>query len=161
MFGSDQTSGYDLSSYYILGGSALTTVPSTKITMLGGKVKCIFGGSNALGPYDASSGDTSVIICGVVITEDVYGGGFGVSENSVIGNTSVTVSGRTITLYVLGGGYDGSVSRTACLKVYENASVSRSISDGSIGGGNVGVNSFAECEVAFYNDTTKLKNPTP
>ncbi len=50
-------------------------------------------------PWDLTMqvADTSVIICGGVIIEDVYGGGFGVSENSVIGNTSVTVSGRTIT----------------------------------------------------------------
>ncbi|MDD3414621.1 MAG: InlB B-repeat-containing protein [Lachnospiraceae bacterium] len=96
----DQLNGYDLNTYYIIGGSLSDNVASTSVTMLGGSVDFVYGG----GYSGAVTGDTYVEISGGSV-DFVYGGGY---SGAVTGDTYVEISGGSMG-NVFGGGYEGNV----------------------------------------------------
>ncbi len=82
----------------------------TRVTMTGGRVKTIFGGSHV----DANSiditmtGDAHVTMTGGLL-ESIYGGGYlstWKSDFAFNGNTFVHMTGGTVVSAVFGGGYD-------------------------------------------------------
>ncbi len=115
---------YDMSDWTIYGGresGALTG--NTKITMTGGQVKIIYGGSslNISGPGNVI-GNTYVTVKGDAIVEDVYGGGSNsniIGDSETAGNTFVTIDGGAhITDSVYGGGNgEASVSNSTTVVI--------------------------------------------
>lgn len=102
--GSGDETGYDLKSYYVLGGNESTPLAGdTKITMLGGKITNIFGGG--YGAAATVSGSTNITVNGGWMY-NCMGGGY----SGMVGSTNVTVNGGTIKLCILGGGLEGTVS---------------------------------------------------
>ncbi len=95
--------GYDLVGYNIYGVGG-------DITMEGGSVQIIYGGSDS--QYE---GDTNITMTGGK-AEQVVGGGGG-SNGSVKGNTNITISGGTVGMYVYGGGNVASVDGTTTITI--------------------------------------------
>ncbi|MTR30842.1 hypothetical protein GMD62_00590 [Pseudoflavonifractor sp. BIOML-A14] len=134
--------GYDLSSYYIYGGSLDADVDgATKITMTGGEISHLYGGGRA-SSADADVKGTELDLSGGLVRSNVYGGGEARSSGktaSVTGDTSVTLSGDVaVDLYVYGGGWAGSSSQdnvtgAATVSLSGNAKVS----GGVYGGGYI------------------------
>ncbi|MCD7994975.1 MAG: S-layer homology domain-containing protein [Clostridia bacterium] len=95
-------SGYpSINNIYGAGGN---------ITMEGGTVQSIFGGSRS-----QFEGDTNITITGGR-TEQVFGGGDS-SNGSIKGNTNIAISGGTVTGYVYGGGFSASVDGTTTITI--------------------------------------------
>ena len=102
----------NLSAYSVYGGGNATDTGSTKITMLSGKVKYIYGGGK--GENGTVTGNTTITIKGGQVIS-VYGGG--TEGGNVTGNTSVTVSGGDVIGSAFGGGYKGIVSGGATVNI--------------------------------------------
>ena len=99
--------GYDLSSYFIYGGSQDADVDgATKITMTGGKVHYIYGGGIAAKNTSANvTGDAKLKITGGQVT-NIFGGG-NATENAsanVTGDAKLEITGGEIGGWVYGGG---------------------------------------------------------
>lgn len=101
--GTADVSGYDLSGYYIFGGSGSDLDSSTNITMLGGKVDSIYGG----GDNCNVTGNTNITIKGG-ISDYVYGGS---DDGDLIGDTNITISDNGYVNFALvSGSHDGDVT---------------------------------------------------
>ena len=96
------TSGYSLNGYNIFGVGG-------NITMEGGSVQIIYGGSDS-----QFEGDTNITITGGK-AEHVFGGG--VTNGSIKGNTNIAISGGTVNFYVYGGGNEASVDGTTTITI--------------------------------------------
>ncbi|WP_206458863.1 S-layer homology domain-containing protein [Anaerovorax sp. IOR16] len=103
----------NLSEYKVFGGSNpsdYSEIENTSITMIGGRVRDIYGGGHSPGV----SGDTHINISGnAEVCGDVYGGGSG---NEVLGTAYITITGGDISQdhagMVSGGGAEwGTVGR--------------------------------------------------
>ena len=165
------TQGFDLSSYFIYGGSRYAETGDTKITMLSGTVDMIHGGgnkdANVVGNTDITlsggkirlvrggglnssvSGSTNVLINGANITQIIYGGGFG--SNTTVGTTNITIKENSqINADVYGGGQDGNTVLTSTNVIVDGGD----LNSGRIFGGgsrsNVGTTtSSAICNVTI------------
>ena len=125
--------GYNLSAYFIYGGSQDADVDGvTKITMTGGKVYDIYGGGRAVSA-DVDVKGTELNLSGGLVRSKVYGGGQVNSSGktaSVAGDTSITLSGDVaVALYVCGGGMANGSNQSAT--VTGNAAVT--MTGGTVG----------------------------
>lgn len=133
----DISSGYDLSGYTIYGGFAIHPYTGdTQITMLGGTVYQLFGGSGygVSGIDNTLTGNTVISVSNdAIVCWDIYGG----SNGSIInGDTSATVSdGATVYGSVYGGSAnEGSINGNTSV-VVEDAAVGVLLG-GSVYGGS-------------------------
>lgn len=111
----DGDGAYDLSNRTLYGGSKDEPVQSTSITMLSGKVSCIYGG----GDEKAVNGDTNITISGgeTAYAHDNFGGGFG-TGGVVNGDTYITISGSAnIRGNIYGGGRGDAVTGNARISI--------------------------------------------
>lgn len=105
--------GVDLSGYNIYGGTFETPYTGdTKITMTGGTVNTIFGGS--LRTAGAVTGNTSVTMSGGQV-EYIYGGGY---SGGVTGSSTVVITGSAVVKEcVYGGSKDSNVSANTSVSI--------------------------------------------
>ena len=115
-------------------GTTATVTGNPHVTMAGGEVKMSVYGGGSLASVD---GSTNIVVnSGTIGTEgeggatygNIYGGGFGSSDNVRIGlvkgNTEVTVNGGTILHNIYGGGAYGSVGTYTYASENANAAIS-------------------------------------
>lgn len=126
--------GNDLRNYAIYGGvTKEEAIAATSITMLGGKVRTIFGGSDTI----ALQGNTNISIAGGSVS-NVYGGS---RTGSITGDTNIMISGGTIDYMVYAGSYDGAITGNTNLTV-----TGGTITVGIFGGG-------ADANAIVHGDT--------
>ncbi len=112
----------DLSDYTILGGfNSEQTNVSTSITMFGGTVGNIYGGSR----YGNMTGSTSIVINGGT-TNNIYGA---TRSGTMTGDTSIVIKdGTTASIY--GGTYNANMNGDVSILI-EGGSILGALSDGS------------------------------
>ncbi|MBS5064368.1 MAG: S-layer homology domain-containing protein [Hungatella hathewayi] len=109
--------GNDIDGWYIFGGCLDDNVEGNiQLTMLGGKVKTIYGGGYASGGDAAVSGSTSIKILGGKVGS-LYGGGKGNNHISSTGPTVVYIGSDTTANSVYGGGEGAVVKGDAIVTV--------------------------------------------
>lgn len=165
--------GYDLSKFWIFGGTkGQSATINTSITMTGGMVTNLYGGSEQIdGSYITQTGTTSITMTGGKVSGAVCGGGYGmvsvrgattinVSDSTVEnifgsgngaqmkGDSSITVQNSTVTEKIYGGGFNVNADVTGSTSVkVENCTI------GSIYGG-------ASASVVTSNTSVTVSNST-
>jgi hypothetical protein len=138
----NNVAGYNLSGYDIYGTAVWSSVASSKITMLGGRVNYIFGAGQNTNVN--VTGNTDITVKGGAITM-LYGGGSG---GSVGGNINVTVTGGTITYGIVGGCSSGTVAGDT------NITITGGTINGDVSGGGCGGTVFGNANVTITGGTT-------
>lgn len=126
----------------IYGGSGSQFEGDTNITMTGGKVEHVYGGG--VNSNGSVKGNTNIAISGGTVNFYVYGGG---NAASVDGTTTITITGGTVNNGVYGGSRNASVSGAKTVTIGANAKIGSSNTGGIVingGTGNItnGVASF-------------------
>lgn len=133
----DTPNGGDLSAYTVFGGGSKNysaTIAKTQVTMEGGKVAAIYGGSDG----KKIDGDTYVTVTGGKVTDTVFGGGYGFNyDAAVTGDTHVTVTGGTLQS-VFGGGAFSDVNGSVNVIINASAPTDGTANVSTLYGGNHG-----------------------